>query len=356
MIEAMLASAFATLADYVGAHVLFCLVPAFFIAGAIMVFAPKEEIMKYLGPNTPILISYPIAALSGAILTVCSCTILPLFVAIWKRGAGLGPAVTFLFAGPAINLLAIIYTWNLIGWEIAFARGILSIVFAVLIGLAMAMIFGADGETKKGIITEKANKTHSPKQTLALFASLVAILIFGTFSWAELLSFANITFDPSLVRYLTVSIAIACALAVLKLGYHEKEIKTWLKETWRFFAQIFPLLIAGVFVAGAFRALIPDNLLAQYVGENTLFANLAGVIFGVFMYFPTLMEVPMARLFLDLGMAKGPLLAYLLSDPVLSLQSIIVTSKLLGFKKNAVYVALVALFATLAGLIFGALF
>lgn len=354
------------LCDYLSAHVLLCLVPAFFIAGALAALLPKEAVIKYLGPETRRHISYPVAATSGLLIAVCSCTILPLFAGIWKKGAGLGPAVTFLFAGPAVNVLALVYTGSLIGMDIAIARAVLSIMFAILIGLLMAKLFKGEEEkgANKDYYESKTSNNPDPSSESSqgevhaslqsrddvwlrrhkggvLFAALVGVLIAGTLPVEILLRL------PLLFGFIAF-------VVVYSYSYFSRlEITNWMKETYFFVKMILPLLIIGVFIAGMMRAVLPENAIAGYVGSNTLQANFIAVLFGVFMYFPTLIEVPIARLFLDLGMHKGPLLAYLLADPVLSIQSVLVTRKIMGNKKNLVYVGLVTIFCTIAGLIFG---
>jgi hypothetical protein len=353
------------LVNYLSAHVLLCLVPAFFIAGALSTLFKKEAVTKYLGPDTPKYISYPVASAAGFLIAVCSCTILPLFAGIWKKGAGLGPAVTFLFTGPAINLLAITYTGSLIGWDIAAARGVLAILFGIVIGLLMGFIFSklpisssaqSAAASKSPLPTATANPPDPPEESrsrltlkerllrshsLVLFVLLVGILLSGTFP-------APITYRiPVLVALIIITV-----LWALKVNSRE-ENRAWMGETYFFTKMIIPLLLVGVFVAGVAAYVIPSDVIAEHLGHDTLSANGIAVAFGVFMYFPTLVEVPVARMFLDLGMAKGPLLAYLLADPELSFQSILVTRKIMGSKKVAVYVGLVAVFCTAAGLIFG---
>ncbi|MFQ6125330.1 MAG: permease [Candidatus Heimdallarchaeota archaeon] len=359
-----------TLLDYLAAHVLLCLVPAFFIAGALNAFVDKESVTKYIGSKTKKYISYPFAAVAGLLIAVCSCTILPLFAGIWKKGAGLGPAVTFLFAGPAVNILALTYTGTLIGMDIAIARAVLSIVFAIGIGMMMTLLFrdtmkvpnnapqgnpgGTPGELSgnptegqtaaigQSIIRQVDERSWADAHRVGFFfVFLVLVLLIGTApipqSWkAPLLIGDLIVLGIVLVRW-----------------FSKREVDNWLRETKFFVKLIFPLLLVGIFGVGVAKVLIPEELVGQYLGENTLAANLFGVLFGVFMYFPTLVEVPIARMFLDLGMAKGPLLAYLLADPELSLQSILVTRKIMGDRKNVTYVILVTIACTCAGLIFG---
>jgi uncharacterized membrane protein YraQ (UPF0718 family) len=415
------------LLDYLAAHVLLCLVPAFFIAGFLSGLMPKEVVTRYLGPKTPKYISYPASAVGGFILAVCSCTILPLFAGIWKRGAGLGPAITFLFVGPAVNILAISYTGSAIGMDIAVARIVLAITFGILIGVIMAALFKQpDVEPAKAAMFEQ---TATMRPALwSLFGLLVAVLIAGTLQiglfkntvvsltlpidlsedMKHLLEDLNLTLQGALLIAMLLLIApiawkgmsnvltsfnrwtwttlgmvaftlllaapstesgsiiinftgrfFAEVLLLASLAYvaakhlEREELAHWLWETWRFVKQIFPLLIVGVFFAGMARHITPEEWVRQLAGRNTIWANLIGVFFGIFMYFPTLVEVPIAGAFLDLGMHRGPLLAYLLADPELSLQSILVTGKIMGRTKTAVYVSLVALFSTLAGYLFG---
>jgi len=423
----MVASGWVSLLDYLAAHVLLCLVPAFFIAGALTALVPKEAVTKYLGPKAPKYISYPAAAVGGFVLAVCSCTILPLFAGIWKRGAGLGPAITFLFVGPAVNILAIAYTGAAIGMDIAIARIVLSIAFGIGIGLIMAALFRNGEAVPESALF--AGEGRVRPAVWAFFLLLVALLIAGTLqvapltrayaSWTlpvdlppallESLARLSLNLQGALLIALLVVIAGTAALglnrvleqangwtwaslalviltllvaapkvettaslridltgramavallllgtvATARWGLQREEVAQWLWETWRFVKQIFPLLVVGVFGAGVFKAIIPESWIQTLAGRNTLWANLIGVLFGVFMYFPTLVEVPIARMFLDLGMHRGPLLAYLLADPELSLQSILVTSRILGRKRTAAYVSLVAVFSTLAGYLFG---
>ena len=429
----MIASGWMSLLDYLAAHVLLCLMPAFIIAGYMSAMIPKEAITRYLGPRANRWISYPAAAVGGFVLAVCSCTILPLFAGIWKRGAGLGPAITFLFVGPAVNILAIAYTGAAIGMDIALARIVLSIVFGIGIGLTMAWFFRAEEARRSASMAESGifdQEARVPRVVWALFLLLIGVLIVGTLqvepltgTWFSLhlpvtmpealtqaLAGLNLNFQGALLIMLLILIApvaylglenvlegfngwtrLAIALVALTVlvaaprfaegsltieitgrfvgvllllgavgvvaarSFERYAIAEWLWETWRFVKQIFPLLIVGVFAAGMVKAILPETWIQTLAGRNTLWANLIGVLFGVFMYFPTLVEVPIARMFLDLGMHRGPLLAYLLADPELSLQSILVTGRILGRKKTAVYVSLVTVASTLAGWIFGLL-
>jgi len=297
-----------------------------------------------------------LSVVAGLLLAVCSCTILPLFAGIKKKGAGIGPAIAFLYTAPATNILAIVYTGGVLGWDLAAARIILSITFAISIGIIISTFFKEKDDEEKNSVSDLAkeekksdgiNKASSKKNilkehyVLLFFATLFATLIFG----------ASKIGDE--IKIIGLAILITLLLVELRLYFKKDEIKSWLSETWFFFKKIFPLLLIGIFVAGMLTALIPENLLADYVGTNTVIANLIAVLFGVFMYFPTLVEVPVAKTFLTLGMAKGPLLAYLLADPVISLPSILVVRKIMGTKRTFVYALLITIFCTISGLIYG---
>jgi hypothetical protein len=350
---------FQALQEYLSAHVLTCLVPAFFIAGAMSALLPKENITKYLGSKVPKYKAYPLSVVAGLLLAVCSCTILPLFAGIKKKGAGIGPAIAFLYTAPATNILAIVYTGSVLGWELAASRIILSITFAILIGIIISSFFKEKDDEDRSSVNElikehekfdNIDKTSSKNgilkklkkhSLLILFATLFAILIFGASKIGDEL------------KIIGLAILIVLLLVELRSFFKKDEIKNWLSETWFFTKKIFPLLLIGIFIAGILTALIPENFLANYVGNNTVFANLAAVLFGVFMYFPTLVEVPMAKTFLTLGMARGPLLAYLLADPVISLPSILVVRKIMGNKRTLAYAILITIFCTISGLIYG---
>jgi len=439
---AILQGGLGNLAAYLAAHVLLCLLPAFYIAGAMTALIPKETVTRFLGRNTPKFISYPAAALAGSVLAVCSCTIVPLFAGIYKKGAGIGPAITFLFFAPAANILALIYTGGVIGPDLAFARLFLSLAFGIGIGLIMALIFRKDdsahdkatdqmfaaqakmrraalvflliwialllaGTLKVGLLTNTYGQITLPLNGAQALQSALnrlvphdasrgeegisvqgVILIFlltliGLASWK---GFENIhegfnrwtwiALTLTGLTLLTAALGIKASPGGLSIAFTGKfvgvlvagtglawlmrarlsqdELRDWLWESWRFVKQIFPLLVAGVFAVGVIRMLIKPEWIESLAGQNTLPGNLAGVLFGVFMYFPTLVEVPIAQMFLSLGMHRGPLLAYLMADPELSLQSILIISTIIGRVKSWTYVGWVALFSTLAGLIYGA--
>jgi len=344
--------------DYLLHHVLTCLIPAFFIAGAMAALLPKERITRYLGKDAPKYIAYPLSVIAGLLLAVCSCTVLPLFAGIKKKGAGIGPAIAFLYTAPATNILAIVFTGSVIGWDFALARIVLSVTFAILIGLIISGVFKEEAEEKELVqkLLEEEEKmdgigklpihkkiinglTHS--RLLAFFATLFAILIIGASK------------AGNQVKIPILSGLIIFLIWQLKLRFKKEEIKSWFRETYIFFKTIFPLLLVGIFVAGMLGVTFPKDALKNYLGQNTILANLAAVLFGVFMYFPTLVEVPMAKMFLGLGMAKGPLLAYLLADPVISLASILVVRKIMGTKRTLAYAFLITIFCTISGLIYG---
>jgi uncharacterized membrane protein YraQ (UPF0718 family) len=443
-LQQLLRGGLGNLAAYLAAHVLLCLVPAFYIAGAMTALIPKEPVTRFLGRSTPKFVSYPAAALAGSVLAVCSCTIVPLFAGIYKKGAGLGPAVTFLFFAPAANILALVYTGGVIGADLAAARLVLSLAFGIGIGLIMALIFARDdaahdratddlfavqrgkgmrrpalafllllialllsGTLKIGLLTNSYGRVTLPVPggerfeqllyTLAPYdaakgeegvtaqgAMLIGLLVLiGAASWKGFepihngvsrwtwtaLGLTGLTLltaalgvqphaDGVDVLFTGKFFAVLAALGILawllrsRLSADERRDFLW--ESWRFVKQIFPLLLAGVFAVGMIRAVLRPEWIEALAGRNTLWGNLAGVVFGVFMYFPTLVEVPIAKMFLSLGMHRGPLLAYLMADPELSLQSILITAAIVGRLKAWVYVFWVALFSTLAGLLYGA--
>lgn len=336
-------SAFDLLHDYAKKHVLTCLVPALFIAGAISVFVKKEAILRYLGHKSKKIVSYSIASVSGAILAVCSCTILPLFAGIRKRGAGLGPAITFLFAGPAINIAAIFLTMAVLGLKIGFARAIAAISLSVIVGLTMAFIFREKSE-QGGLFMQETKETKiSEKVLFVFFGLMIAVLIVNGLQINQLVKYT-----------LMFSFAIATVLLVI-FKFHRETTSEWLYETWNFSKTLLPLLFIGVFIAGFIMPLLPQSLIENLVGKNNLIGNLIASVFGAFMYFSTLTEIPILQALIVKGMASGPALALLLAGPSLSLPNMLVIRKVLGTKKTLVYVSLVIIYSTLAGLIFGLL-
>jgi uncharacterized membrane protein YraQ (UPF0718 family) len=429
------------LAAYLAAHVLLCLLPAFFIAGAMAALIPKASITRWLGRSTPVYLSYPAAAAAGSLLAVCSCTIVPLFAGIYRKGAGIGPAITFLFFAPAGNIMALAYTGSVLGLEFAVARLLLCLLFGIGIGLLMALLFWrTDASHDARTDALFAHQATVEPAALALLLSLAALLIAGTLrlwpltstllridlplhwvsSWQTTLAqwvpfdaakgeegvsvqgsllialllliaatafkgFDNIVEGANRWTWMALGIsaatllvaalrftahtaglqvaitgrAIAVALALSAVLHHARRLsaanwQAWLWESWRFVKQIFLLLVVGVFLVGVIRQLIEPEWIRSLAGRNTLLANAVAVVFGVFMYFPTLVEVPVARMFLDLGMHRGPLLAYLMADPELSLQSMLMVAAVIGWRQTIAYVGAVALFSIAAGLLYGA--
>jgi uncharacterized protein len=353
--------AFLMLQDYAREHVLLCLIPAFFIAGAIGVFVSKDSVIKYLGPKANKILSYGVASCSGTVLAVCSCTVLPLFAGIYTRGAGIGPATAFLYSGPAINVLAIIMTGKVLGWQMGLARAVGAVVFAVVIGLLMQAFFGREcreEQDESGFAAVEGAKDDRPLWKTALhFAVMIGILVI--INWGKS--------DPSLTVWYGIYRAkwvigglLALVLAWMIVRWFKKdELKEWTLSTWIFTKQITPLLFGGVLVAGfllgrpGHEGVIPGEWVARLVGGNGLGANLFASISGAFMYFATLTEVPILQGLLGSGMGKGPALALLLAGPALSLPSMLVIRSVIGTKKTAVYILLVVIMATITGMIYG---
>lgn len=329
------------LVDYLSAHVLFCLIPAFFIAGAINSLVDSQAVLKYLSGKTKKWLAYLIAVTAGFLIEVCSCTILPLFAGIWKKGAGLGIATTLLYAGPAFNIIALILTGQRLGWNLSIMRFIFSVVFAVLVGLIMEVTFGnGKEEGNLQVITQDLDKLQG-KKTLWFWGSLIAILVVGTAPISNGL------------RYTLILPLVLIQLAMTFSWLSKRRRLAWWEETVKFISQIIPLLLVGVFLAAAFTHLIPKEQFQALANRNTLLTNFIAVMFGALAYFPALVEVPIAENFMKLGMNKGPLMAYLLADPVLSLQGLLIIRKLIGTKKMLVYVGSIVILTTLAGYIYG---
>ncbi|MFP4112621.1 MAG: permease [Candidatus Woesearchaeota archaeon] len=329
--------------DYAKQHVLTCLVPALFIAGAIGVFIKKDKVLKYMGADAKKYVSYGIASVSGAILAVCSCTILPLFAGIRKRGAGLGPAITFLFSGPAINIAAMFLTISVLGFQIGLARIILAIILSVLVGISMSLIFREQTEKGKLFLQEEKEANISGKTMFLFFTLMIGILIVN-----------GLQIDKT-TKYVLIGL-FTLGVVSLALFKFAKEVRNqWLEETWNFSKLILPLLFAGVFVAGFIMPLLPETIITNLVGQNTIIGNLVASIFGAFMYFSTLTEIPILQALIAKGMHSGPALALLLAGPSLSLPNMLVVRGVLGTKKTAVYVGLVIIYATIGGLLFGSI-
>jgi uncharacterized membrane protein YraQ (UPF0718 family) len=329
------------LIEYLSFHVLTCLIPALFIAGAIAVFISQAAVLKYFGPKANKFFAYGIASVSGTILAVCSCTVLPLFGGIYLNGAGIGPATAFLYSGPAINILAIVYSARLLGYDIGLARVIGAVFFSVFIGLMMAIIFRKEERQKNATAFEMLLADPEAKplwKQIIFFAVLVGILVLAASK-----------------QWLATGILLVALGIILWRWFNTGELKQWMLETWRFFRPIIPWLLVGVFIAGMLKVIIPEAVVTQYVGGNTLQGNFIASFLGMFMYFATLTEVPVIRAFMDLGMDKGPALALLLAGPAVSLPSILTLRGIMGWKKTLTYAGLVVITATTTGYIFGLL-
>ncbi len=389
---------------YAREHVLLCLVPAFFIAGAIGVFVKQESVMKYLGPTANKLLAYGVGSVSGSILAVCSCTVLPLFSGIYRMGAGLGPAIAFLYSGPAINVLAIILTARVLGLDLGIARAVGAVGFSVVIGAIMHFIY-----RKEEIEKVNAAMNLPPAETkrplwkdVVYFASMVAILVFANWGrpsetigfWYIMFAYkwyitavASLVFAAALILWFDFKcwkvLLVAAPVAVLSYFFSheplipfaagalglsiitstdEGEGSDWFYSTWDFAKQILPLLLFGVLLAGVFlgrpghEGLIPNEWVSMLVGGNSLWANFFSAVVGAFMYFATLTEVPIVQGLIGSGMGKGPALALLLAGPALSLPNMLVIRSFIGTQKTIVYCSLVVVMATVSGMIFGAFF
>lgn len=405
-VQKALSEAFLLLQDYARAHVLTCLIPALFIAGAIATFVSQASVIRYLGYGARKILAYGVASVSGTVLAVCSCTVLPLFAGIYTRGAGLGPAVAFLYAGPAINVLAIILTARVLGVSLGLARALGAVFFAILIGLAMHVLFRKEEERK----AEAALHAPPPPparrplwKTAVLFALMIAVLVFANWGRptqivvtlrdgtvlsgtrageetdtlllkvgeaSELVAIpkgeiAEMEYTPSpyttlwRYRYAVAGFFLLVLLGLLPAWVGWAEGKAWLRATWEYALLILPYLFGGVLVAGFLlgrpgeEALIPARWVQAAVGGNSWAACAVASVAGAFMYFATLTEVPILQGLLGAGMGQGPALALLLAGPALSLPSMLVLRRILGTKKTLVYIALVVVAATLAGKLYG---
>ncbi len=348
---------------YAREHVLLCLVPAFFIAGAISVFVNKTSVIKYFGAKANKFLSYTVASISGAILAVCSCTILPLFMGIYQRGAGLGPATAFLYSGPAINVLAIILTARILGWQLGLARAIGAVLFSVLIGLLMHLIFLKEERARH--TTEDFNlgvveETRPLYKTAPYFFSMVGILVFANWGIPSGENIGLWVFIYNHKWWVTGFFLISLFFMLAK-WFKKAELREWTQASWILALQILPLLLGGVLVAGFFlgrvdhEGIIPSRWVTTLVGGNTLFDNFFASIIGAFMYFATLTEVPILQGLIGSGMGKGPALALLLAGPALSLPNMLVIRNVIGTQRTVVFVSLVIMMATITGMIFGAI-
>ncbi len=391
---------------YAREHVVLCLLPAFFIAGAISVFIRKDSVMRYMGAGANKILAYGVASVSGSILAVCSCTVLPLFAGIYKRGAGIGPAATFLYSGPAVNVLAVIMSARILGFDIGFARAAGAIGFSLAIGLMMSSLFNREAgkeQSKNRTVPSQQVSEQGDRplwQTSLFFFLMIVILVFA--NWAKpdategsyaavysikwiVTSLAAFALGIILVTTLKVAVwkvaaatiavfaaalispaypVLAFAVGIVSLsiiiGGDKGEAGEWFSASWEFAKQIFPLLLFGILISGFLlgrpgsEGIIPSDWIASFVGGNSIFANLAASVVGAFMYFATLTEIPILEGLIGSGMGKGPALALLLAGPALSLPSMLVMRSVMGGKKTLVYIALVIVMSTIAGSIFGA--
>jgi uncharacterized membrane protein YraQ (UPF0718 family) len=346
---------------YAQEHVLLCLVPAFFIAGAISVFVSQTSVMKYLGAKANKVLAYGVASVSGTVLAVCSCTILPLFAGIYRMGAGLGPATAFLYSGPAINILAIILTARILGLELGIARAVGAIVFSVIIGLIMHFIYRKEEIEKASgqIVMPEPQVSRSLCQNIVYFASMVGILVFA--NWSKPDGSLGLWSSIHSAKWIITAGFAIILISVLALWFKKDELSEWSQATWGFAKQILPLLFLGVLVAGFLlgrpgqEGIIPNRWVQRAVGGNSMRANLLASVAGAFMYFATLTEVPILQGLIGSGMGKGPALALLLAGPALSLPSMLVLRSVMGTQKTVVYILLVIVMATISGIIFGSI-
>jgi hypothetical protein len=408
-IQQAIQEAFRLLQWYARNHTLACIVPALFIAGAIITFLSQESVMRYLGPKANPILAYGVASVSGCILAVCSCSVLPMFAGIYQLGAGLGPATAFLYSGPAINVLAIFLTARVLGFSIGFARAVGSVLFAVIIGVLMAVIFRKT-EKAKNEASLQMPRPEKPSRSITknglFLATMILFLIFSDwFNPGNVIVKTNagqqfkavvihetkdsvrfqleentdsfksgdkITLPKTdiadmqdqktwviTVYHIRWYLAGLCGLVVLIMAWRwfgKDELRQWMKNTWGFAKLLVPLLYGGVFIVGFVSVLLPEKQVAQWVGDNSLRSNLVASVIGAFWYFATLTEIPITQALMKLGMHKGPVLALLLAGPALSLPSILVIRKIMGNLKTAVFTILVIVMSTIVGMIFGAFF
>ena len=359
-----LTEALALLRDYAREHVLLCLVPAFFIAGAISVFVGKDSVIKYFGAQAKKIVSYSIASVSGSILAVCSCTVLPLFAGIYSRGAGIGPASAFLYSGPAVNVLAIILTAKVLGYKLGLARAVGAIFFAVVIGLLMQWIFRKEEKDRhaEGFAAVEDLPTDRPLWKNGLyFAAMVAFLVF--INWGKPMENSASLWQAIYSMKWFIGIGLLAVLFwMIWRWFNKSELKEWGGSTWMFAKQILPYLFAGVLVAGFLlgrpgqEGIIPTRWVENLVGGNGVGATFLASVVGAFMYFATLTEVPILEGLIGAGMGQGPALALLLAGPALSLPNMLVIRSVIGTKKTLVYIGLVVVMSTVTGLIYGKFF
>ena len=353
--------AFMMLQEYARQHVLTCLIPAFFIAGAIAVFISQASVLKYFGAQTNNILSYSMASVSGTVLAVCSCTVLPIFAGIYTRGAGIGPATAFLYSGPAINVLAIILTARVLGWQLGLARAVGAIVFAVIVGLLMAFIFRREDTNRMAgqiYLPDDDGRLRTLLQDTLYMLTIVLILIFAAFARPAPGTAGLWTIIFAAKWHITTALLAALAV-MLKLWFTKDEMVNWVQSSWGFMKQVLPLLTAGVLAAGfllgrpGYPALIPEHYIHALIGGNSLWANLFASVSGALMYFATLTEIPILQGLIGSGMGQGPALALLLAGPALSLPNMIVLVGVIGIKKTAAFCDIVVVAATIAGMGYG---
>jgi uncharacterized membrane protein YraQ (UPF0718 family) len=363
-VQTALTDMFLMLQDYAQKHVLFCLIPAFFIAGAIAVFISQASVMRYFGPKAEKVLAYGVASVSGTVLAVCSCTVLPLFAGIYMRGAGIGPATCFLYSGPAINVLAIILTARVLGVEMGVARAAGAVVFSIGVGLLMATFFRREEAERAAQTEAEFNAALCPDNSLPLgkmaayVGTMVLILIFA--AWAKPAEPTGFWWQVYRIHWFIVLPLLALLGLMLWRWFDREQLHEWVGATWGFALQIMPLLFVGVLAAGFLlgmpgtdHGIIPNAWIARAVGGNSVLANLLAAVVGAFMYFATLTEVPILQGLLGSGMGKGPALALLLAGPALSLPNMLVINSVLGLRKTAAFVSVVVVMATVAGILYG---
>lgn len=351
---------FFLLQDYVREHTLTCLIPALFIAGAISVMISQAAVIKYFGADANRFVAYSVASVSGSILAVCSCTILPLFAGIYRRGAGIGPATAFVYSGPAINILAIILTAKILGWQLGLARAVGAIFFSVIIGLIMAFIYRNEKQATPPAPKSAVESEVKPiGKSIIFFVLMTAVLIFAT--WARPSAEGTLF---ALIFSLKWTLAAVALIGVIMMAFSlltKDERTDWMIETWEFAKQIIPLLFIGVLFAGFFlgrpghEGIVPAQYIESLVGGNSFRAVFFSSVVGSLMYFATLTEIPILQGLIGAGMGKGPALALLLAGPALSLPNMLVIKSVIGAKKTIVYVTLVVIMSTAAGMMFGSL-
>ncbi len=355
--------AFMMLQEYAREHVLTCLIPAFFIAGAIAVFVSQASVLKYFGATANKILSYSVASVSGTVLAVCSCTVLPLFAGIYMRGAGIGPATAFLYSGPAINVLAIVLTARILGWQLGLARAVGAVLFAIITGLLMALFFRKEDAARTAgqiYLPDQEERGRTLTQDALFMLTMVLILVFAAFAKPAAGESGIWPFIFAVKWYITAALLIILGV-MLKRWFRKEERLTWVQSTWGFMKQIFPLLAGGVLVAGfllgrpGYPALIPEHYIQSLVGGNSLWANLFASVAGALMYFATLTEVPILQGLIGSGMGQGPALSLLLAGPALSLPNMLVIGGIMGVKKTFAFCVIIVILSTIAGMIFGSI-